>query len=162
MSAPPITLWLDGDACPRAVRDVVFRAAERIGLPAVFVANRPVRLLRSRWVRAVQVDLGPDVADHHILREAGSKDLVVTDDIPLAAALVANGVHVISQRGATLTEENVSDRLAVRDLLQSFRDAGGVTGGPTPYGDADRRKLADALDRWLVRSIGKPRLAAGR
>lgn len=146
-----MTIHLDGDACPRPVKEIVFRAAERLGIEAILVANRDLRVPRGRWVRAVRVARGFDVADHHILREAVAGDLVITADIPLAAALVPRGVHVISPRGEIFTEDNIGDRLATRDLLQGLRDQGAVTGGPPPFGEADRRNLASALDRILTR-----------
>ena len=148
-----MTLWIDGDACPRAVRDIVYRAAERVGVEAVLVANRDLRIPRSKWVRAVKVARGFDIADAHILRAAEPGDIVVTSDVPLAAALVARGVHAMSIRGETFTEDNVAERLAVRDLMQGLRDLGEVTGGPAPFGPADRRNLASALDRTLTRAL---------
>lgn len=148
-----MTIWIDGDACPRPVREIVFRAAERVEVEAVLVANRDVRVPRSRRIRAVRVPMGFDVADHHILREAAPRDIVVTADVPLAAALVVREVRVISPRGETFTEDNVGERLAVRDLLQGVRDAGGITGGPAPFGKADRQNLANALDRLLTAAL---------
>jgi uncharacterized protein YaiI (UPF0178 family) len=148
-----MTLWIDGDACPRAVREIVFRAAERVAVSAVMVANRAVRVPRSRWVRAVQVPLGFDVVDRYILREASTGDVVVTDDVPLAAALVARGVHPLSPRGEAFSADNVGERLAVRDLLQDLRDVGAVTGGPAAFRPADSRRLANALDRLLTRAL---------
>ncbi len=146
-----MTLWIDADACPRAVREIVIRAAERVGVPAILVANRDLAVPRSRFVRAVRVAKGFDVADHHILAEADPGDVVVTSDVPLAAALVARGVHAVSHRGEAFTEDNVADRLATRNLLEGLRDLGAVTGGPPPFGPADRRRLANALDRHLRR-----------
>ncbi len=146
-------IWIDGDACPRAVRTIVFRAAERVRVEAVLVANQDIQVPRSRWARAVRVGAGFDVADHHILRSSESGDVVITQDIPLAAELVAKGVHAISTRGEEFTEDNVADRLAVRDLLQGLRDAGQTTGGPPPFGEADKRSLASALDRLLTAAL---------
>jgi uncharacterized protein YaiI (UPF0178 family) len=146
-----MTIWIDGDACPRAAREIIFRAAERVEAPAVLVANRDQRVPRSPWIRTVRVPMGFDVADHHILREASPGDVVITDDIPLAAALVAGGVHALSPRGQGFTEDNVGERLATRDLMQGLRDLGAQTGGPAPYGRADRQNLANALDRLLTR-----------
>ncbi len=145
-----MTIWIDGDACPRAVREIVFRAARRVEVPAVLVANQDVRVPRSRWARAVRVAKGFDVADHHILRESAPGDVVITADVPLAAELVARGVHALSPRGEAFTEDNVGERLATRDLLQGLRDQGAVTGGPAPFGRADRQNLANALDRLLT------------
>lgn len=144
-------LWIDGDACPRAVSDIVFRAAERLQIETIVVANREARVPRSRFIRAVKVPKGFDVADRHIVDQVEAGDVVITQDIPLAADLVPKGVHVISTYGETFTEENVAERLATRDLLQGLRDQGAVLGGPAPFGEADKRKLANALDRILTR-----------
>lgn len=147
-----MTIWLDGDACPRPVKEIAFRAAARTRIEAILVANRDLRVPRTPWARAVRVARGFDVADHHILREAAAGDIVITADIPLAAALVPNGVKVLSPRGEVFDEDNIGDRLATRDLLQGLRDLGAVTGGPPPFGEADRRNLASALDRLLTRA----------
>ena len=149
-------LWIDGDACPRAVRDIVFRAAERLRIEAIVVANREARVPRSRYIRAIRVPKGFDVADRHIVEQVVAGDVVVTQDIPLAAELVPKGVHVISPHGETFTEENVGERLAMRDLLQGLRDQGAVLGGPAPFGEADKRNLASALDRILTRARLNP------
>ena len=149
-------LWIDGDACPRAVRDIVFRAAERLRIEAIVVANREARVPRSRYIRAIRVPKGFDVADRHIVEQVEAGDVVVTQDIPLAAELVPKGVHVISPHGETFTEENVGERLAMRDLLQGLRDQGAVLGGPAPFGEADKRNLASALDRILTRARLNP------
>lgn len=152
-----LTLWIDGDACPRPVRRIVFRAAERVQAPAVLVANSGVSVPRSNWIRTVRVKKGFDVADNHILKESSPGDVVVTSDLPLAAELVARGVHVLSPRGETFTEDNMADRLATRDLLQELRDVGAITGGgPPAFGDADRNAFANALDRLLGRLRAGP------
>ena len=144
-------LWIDGDACPRAVREIVFRAAERLKIEAIVVANREARVPRSRYIRAIKVPKGFDVADRHIVDQVAAGDVVITQDIPLAAELVPRGAHVISPHGETFTEENVGERLAMRDLMQGLRDQGELTGGPAPFGEADKRRLASALDRILTR-----------
>jgi uncharacterized protein YaiI (UPF0178 family) len=146
-----VTFWIDGDACPKPARRIVFRAAERLAVPARIVANRDVLVPRSPWIRAVKVARGLDGADQHILRESSPGDVAITDDVPLAAALVSRGVHVLSLRGEAFTLENVGERLATRDLLQSLREQGLETGGPAPYREADARQLANALDRLLAR-----------
>lgn len=149
-------LWIDGDACPRAVREIAFRAAERLHLETIVVANREAKVPRSRFIRAVKVPKGFDVADRHIVDQVEAGDVVITQDIPLAAVLVPKGAHVISPHGETFTEENVGERLAMRDLMQGLRDQGEITGGPAPFGDADKRRLASALDRILTRSRVNP------
>lgn len=148
-----LTVWVDGDACPRSAREIIFRATERFELPAVLVANHDVQVPHSPCIRSVRVAKGLDVADHRILADAAEGDLVVTQDIPLAAALVARGIHAISPRGEEFTEDNVGDRLATRNLLSDLRDVGEVTGGPAPFGPPDRQRLANAIDRLLTRLL---------
>lgn len=144
-------LWIDGDACPGPVKRVVFRASQRLGIQVVVVANQPMSLPRSTLVRFVHVRRGPDVADRRIVEDSEAGDVTITADIPLAADLVAKGVHAISPHGEEFTEENVGERLAVRDLMQQLRDDGMVGGGPASYSDADLRRFASALDRTLTR-----------
>lgn len=144
-------IWVDADACPGAVREIVCRAAERVGMRANFVANRHVRLPRSPHLRAIEVRRGFDVADARIVDELKAGDLVVTQDIPLAAEVIALGAEVIGLRGETLDEENIQERLATRNLMEQLRNEGLQTGGPSAYGAGDRQTFANALDRWLAR-----------
>ena len=147
-------LWIDADAAPREVKEIVFRAAERLKLATVLVANQRIQLpLGYAYVSAVRVDGGPDVADRYIAAEAEPGDVAVTADVPLAATLVAKGVLVIDPRGAELTPENVGERLAVRDFMEGLRGAGVETGGPKPYGPRERQAFAAALDRVLTRAV---------
>jgi hypothetical protein len=147
-------LWIDADAAPRDVKEIVFRTAKRLNLPTILVANQrlqpPVGIPN---VTAVWVDGGPDVADRHIADSAEAGDVAVTADIPLAAALVAKGVHVVDPRGEIFTAENVGERLSVRDFMDAARGAGMVTGGPRPYGAKDRQAFAAALDRVVTRAM---------
>lgn len=142
-------LWIDADACPRPVRDLICRAAERKQLAAVFVSNGALTVPRSPLLSTVRVKPGLDVADQHIAANAEKGDLAITADIPLAAELVRKGVRVIDPRGETLDEDNVSERLAVRDLMKELRDAGTVTGGPSSFGAREAQAFANALDRAL-------------
>jgi uncharacterized protein YaiI (UPF0178 family) len=149
-----VRLWIDADAAPREVKEIVFRAAERLKLATVLVANQRIQLpLGYAYVSAVRVDGGPDVADRYIAAEAEPGDVAVTADVPLAAILVARGVLVIDPRGAELTPENVGERLAVRDFMEGLRGAGVETGGPKPYGPRERQAFAAALDRVLTRAV---------
>jgi hypothetical protein len=143
------TVWIDADAAPRACKEILFRAAERRGLPLVLVANRPQVL--PVWARARQVVVGRelDAADAEIARSVQPGDLVITDDVPLAALVVAAGGQVLRPRGEVLDQHNVQQRLAARDQLEEMRHAGLAGGGPPPYGEADKRRFANALDRWL-------------
>lgn len=147
-------LWIDADAAPRDVKEIAFRTAKRLSLPTILVANQP--LLPPPGipsVTAVRVDGGPDVADQHIADSAERGDVAITADIPLAAALVAKGVHVVDPRGEIFTPENVGERLSVRDFMDAARGAGMVTGGPRPYGPKDRQAFAAALDRVITRAM---------
>jgi uncharacterized protein len=145
-------LWIDADAAPKDVKEIVFRAAKRLELDAVMVAN--LRLTPppgNTFVSAIRVEGGPDVADRYIADHAEPGDLAVTADIPLAAALVEKGVAVIDPRGEEYSPENVGERLAVRDFMDSLRGAGVETGGAKPYGARDKQAFAGALDRILSR-----------
>ncbi len=144
-------IWVDADACPNAIKEILFRAAERVGVETTLVANQPVRVPPSRYVRTVQVPAGFDVADHRIAAEAEDGDLVVTADIPLAAEVVAKGAVALNPRGELYTEENVRERLAMRNLMDELRGAGQVTGGPAPMSKGDRQAFANQLDRLLAR-----------
>jgi hypothetical protein len=146
-----VRIWIDADACPAAVRDIVIRAAERLRVPAVFVANKQLGLPRSGLISSVQVGRGLDVADAYIAAHASAGDLAVTQDIPLAAALVAKGVVTLDVRGEALTADNVAERLAMRDLLQGLRDGGVETGGPASFSPQDRQRFAATFDRELSR-----------
>lgn len=146
-----VRIWIDADACPGPVRDIVFRAARRVGVPVTLVANRPLPLPRSPLIAAVRVGPGLDEADHYLARAAGADDLVITADIPLAARLVARGVAALNPRGELYSTENIQERLALRDLKEELRSAGTATGGPSPYHNRDKQAFANALDRWLAR-----------
>ena len=147
-----IRIWIDADACPGPVRDIVFRAARRVGMPVTLVANRPLPLPRSPLLAAVRVGPGLDEADHYLVRETGTDDLVITADIPLAARLVARGVAALNPRGEVYSTENIQERLALRDLKEALRSAGAATGGPMPYHNRDKQAFANSLDRWLARN----------
>lgn len=144
-------IWVDADACPGPVRDILIRAAERLQIPAVFVANKRLNLPRSSWVSTVQVGAGLDVADGHIAAAAAAGDLAVTQDIPLAALLVPKGVTVLDPRGERFSEENVAERLSVRNFMQELREAGVTTQGPSGFSPQDRQRFAASLDRELTR-----------
>jgi uncharacterized protein YaiI (UPF0178 family) len=149
-----VKLWIDADAAPRDVKEIVFRAAQRLGVATVLVANQRVPLpLGNSSVTTVRVDGGPDVADRHIAASAEPGDVAVTADIPLAAALVEKRVTVIDPRGQEYTAENVGERLAIRDFMEGLRTLGEETGGPRPYGARDKQAFAAALDRVLTRAL---------
>ena len=145
-------IWIDADATPRDVKEIVFRAAKRLELAVVLVANKRLDTpLGIPLVTAVQVPGGADVADQYIVDHASSGDLVVTQDIPLAALLVPQGIVVLDPRGEEHTAETIGERLSIRDLMESFRGAGVITGGPAPFHPRDKQAFASALDRALTR-----------
>jgi uncharacterized protein YaiI (UPF0178 family) len=147
-----VKIWIDADATPRDVKEIVFRAAKRLDIATVLVANQRLDTpLGNPLISSVQVPGGPDVADQYIVDHAEAGDLVVTQDIPLAALLVPKRIVVLDPRGDEHTEETIGERLSIRDLMESFRGAGVVTGGPPPYDQRAKQAFASALDRALTR-----------
>ena len=145
-------LWIDADAAPQEVKELVFRASKRLQLPVVLVANTVIRPpLGNALVTAVVVEGRADAADKYIVDEAAAGDLVITQDIPLAAALVEKHVVAISPRGLEFTPDTVGQSLAVRNMSEAMRSAGGTTGGPAPYSAKDRHAFATTLDQVLTR-----------
>jgi uncharacterized protein YaiI (UPF0178 family) len=143
-------IWVDADACPGPIKEILFRAAERLSLPVTLVANQPLRTPPSRHVRAVQVPHGFDVADNYIVQGLQPGDLVITADIPLAAEALEKGAEALNPRGERYTPDNIRERLVMRDFLETMRSTGQVTGGPPPLGHSDRQAFANALDRLLT------------
>lgn len=147
-------LWIDADAAPRDVKEIVFRAAKRLGLEVVLVANQPLPAPPGNpFVTIVRVGRGLDVVDHHIADHAQAGDVAVTADIPLAARLIEKRVTVIDPRGDEYSAENIGERLALRDFMDGLRGAGVETEGPRPYGARDRQAFATTLDRMLTRVL---------
>ena len=144
-------LWIDADACPRVIKEIVFRASERLNLPVLLVANKSMAKHHSRLVESIVVADGFDAADDYIAEQAGPEDLVVTADIPLAARIVAKGGVALDPRGELYTEENVGERLAMRDLMMELRSGGLVQGGPGQFSLTDRQRFASSLDCLLTR-----------
>jgi uncharacterized protein YaiI (UPF0178 family) len=143
-------IWVDADACPNVIKDILFRAAERVRIPLTLVANHFLRTPPSRLVRAIQVPAGFDVADHYIADQCQRGDLVITADIPLAAAVVDKGAHALNPRGEFYTEENIRERLNMRDFMEELRSTGQISGGPPAISQTDRRQFANELDRLLA------------
>ena len=143
-------IWVDADACPQAIKEILFRAAERTQVLTTLVANTLLRTPPSAFVRSVRVARGFDVADHRIVQEMQPGDLVITADIPLAAEVITRGGHALGPRGELYSEDNVHDRLALRNLMQELRSNGTIVGGPAPLGASDRQRFANRLDRWLA------------
>jgi uncharacterized protein len=145
-------IWVDADACPRVIRDIVIRAAEKRAIETAFVANQGLTLPPSPWVRAVRVPGGFDEADRHIAEAVQPGDLVITADIPLASAVIAKGGLALNPRGTLYDESNIGERLAVRDMLEELRDQRRVRGGPPPLAQKDRAAFATQFDRLLARA----------
>jgi hypothetical protein len=146
-------LWVDADAAPRDVKDICLRAAERLRIETILVANQRLPVPPGyTHVSAVRVDGGPDAADRHIIENATAGDIAVTADIPLAAALVPLGVAVIDPRGEEYTAESIGERLSVRNFMDDLRGAGVETGGHRAYGPREKQAFANALDRALTRA----------
>jgi uncharacterized protein YaiI (UPF0178 family) len=149
MSGPCI--WVDADACPRVIRDMLVRAAERTGVTVTLVANQPLSIPRLPSLRTLQVAAGFDVADNEIVRRVGAGDLVVTADIPLAAEVIARGGEALNPRGERYSPDTIRGILSMRDFMDTMRASGHVGGGPPPLSQADRNAFASHLDRWLAR-----------
>jgi len=143
-------VWVDADACPAEIKEVLFRAAKRTQIKVTLVANQPLRTPRSEFVDSLLVPAGLNVADQRIVELTQAGDLVVTADIPLAAQVVEKGAQALNPRGALYTDENVGQRLAARDLMDDLRGEGLVTGGPANFNAKDRQAFANQLDRWLT------------
>jgi hypothetical protein len=149
-------IWIDADAAPRDVKEIVFRAARRLQVETIMVANQRLSTpLNNPHVTAVVVQGGPDVADQHIAEHASVGDLAITADIPLAATLVEKGIMVLDPRGERYDEDNVRERLSIRDFMESLRGSGVETGGARPYGAKDKQAFAGALDRILTAALRK-------
>ncbi len=145
-----MNIWVDADACPVVIKDILFRAAERTGLLLTLVANHPLRIPRSAGIKFVQVAAGCDVADNEIVRRLSVGDLVITADIPLAAEVVEKGGHALNPRGELYSAENIRERLNVRDFMDTLRSNGIDTGGPPALSKRDRQTFANNLDRLLT------------
>lgn len=143
-------IWVDADACPNVIKEILFRAADRVGVPLILVANQTIQVPGSRFIRSIQVSAGFDVADNHILQQAEKGDLVITADIPLAAELIEKGCFALNPRGELYTENNIRQRLNIRDFMDTMRGSGVDTGGPPPLSLADRQAFANQLDRLLA------------
>lgn len=148
--ASSLTLWVDADACPAVIKDILYRAAERVRTMLILVSNQPLRVPASPWIRVVQVPRGFDVADDHIAARVRPGDLVVTADIPLAAAVVERGAAALNPRGELYTTANVRELLDLRNFGETLRASGIETAGPRPFSHADRQSFANRLDRFLA------------
>jgi uncharacterized protein YaiI (UPF0178 family) len=146
-------IWVDADACPRVVKEIIFRASERLHIPVCLVANKGLTKHDTPLVKSVVVEDGFDAADDYIVLHTAPEDLIITADVPLAARIVANGGVALDPRGELYTEENMGEKLSMRDLMMELRSGGLVQGGPAQFSLTDRQRFASALDRTLSRMI---------
>jgi uncharacterized protein YaiI (UPF0178 family) len=146
-------IWVDADACPNVIKDILYRAAERAKVRLVLVANQAIAAPPSAYITSLRVRRGFDAADNEIIKRLEPGDLVVTADIPLAAEVIAKGGHALNPRGELYTEANIRARLNLRDFMETLRASGINTGGPAALSQGDRQAFANELDRFLARSI---------
>ncbi len=142
-------IWVDADACPVVVKEILFKAAERKKIEVVLVANRLIKVPTSKYIQSIRVAAGFDVADNEIVKRMAQGDLVVTADIPLAAEVVEKSGVALNPRGELYTKEDIKSRLNMRDFMETLRDSGIETGGPAPLSQKDRQKFANNLDKIL-------------
>ncbi|MFZ4834832.1 YaiI/YqxD family protein [Rouxiella sp. Mn2063] len=145
-------IWVDADACPNVIKEVLFRAAERTGIMVTLVANQTIRTPPSKFVRTLRVESGFDVADNEIVKRVETGDLVITADIPLAAEVIEKGGMALNPRGERYTTETIRERLNMRDFMDTMRASGIQTGGPATMNQRDRQQFANELDKWLVQA----------
>lgn len=145
-------IWVDADACPVVIKDILFRAAKRTGTLLTLVANQPLRVPASKFIKTIQVPSGFDVADNEIVNRLEAGDLVVTADIPLAAEVIGKGGHALDPRGELYSQENIGARLSMRDFMDTLRASGVNTGGPPTISQGDRQAFGNNLDRFLASS----------
>ena len=144
-------IWVDADACPIAIKEVLYRAANRAKITVTLIANQMLRVPPSPWIRALQVPAGFDVADQRIVQEAAPGDLVITSDIPLASQVIAKGALVLDSRGELMDHHNIEARLTMRNFMEGLRNSGVETGGPSSLSKSDVQAFANQLDRLLAK-----------
>ena len=147
-------IWVDADACPVVIKDILFRAAERTGIELTLVANQPIRIPPLRHITMLQVKAGFDVADNEIVKRLNTGDLVITGDIPLAAEVIEKGGHALNPRGELYTTDSIKSRLNMRDFMDTLRASGVQTGGQPPLSQSDRQSFANNLDKFITRHAG--------
>ena len=143
-------IWVDADACPVAIKEILFRAAERTNTLVILIANQYLQTPRSKFIACIQVPRGFDVADNEIVRRSEEGDLVVTNDIPLADEVISKGCLALSPRGELFTKENIKSRLNIRDFMETLRSSGIQTGGPSALTSREKQAFGNQLDKWLV------------
>ena len=145
-----MTIWVDADACPNVIKDILYRASERMQMPLVLVANQSLRVPPSRFISTLRVPAGFDVADNEIVRQCSAGDLVITADIPLAAEVLEKGGAALNPRGERYSHATIRERLTLRDFMDTMRSSGIQTGGPAALSQRDRQQFAAELDKWLL------------
>ena len=145
-------IWVDADACPNVIKEILFRAANRVQIPVTLVANQYIKVPPSPYIKSVQVPAGFDVADNYIAQQAEPGDIVITADIPLAADIVAKGAYGINPRGTLYTEQNIKQTLAMRNFMEEMRSTGQASGGPPPLDSKDKQAFANTLDKLLAKA----------
>jgi uncharacterized protein YaiI (UPF0178 family) len=148
-----VQIWVDADACPSAIKDILFRAAERLHVQVTLVANSALQIPPSPYLRRVQVPAGLDVADKRIVELLAPGDLVITADIPLAAAVIEKAGHALNPRGELYTKDNIRERLSMRNFMDELRGSGVTTGGPSALNQRDRQAFANSLDSFLAKHL---------
>jgi len=156
-----VQIWVDADACPAVVKEILYRAAPRVQVETVLVANKLLKVPASPWLRSVRVPHGFDAADRYITEAVRAGDLVITADIPLAAQVIRKGGLALNPRGELYTQHNVGEHLARRDLMDELRGLGAVSGGPPPFSESDKRAFANQLDSVLTKARRAPTLKPG-
>lgn len=144
-------IWVDADACPNVIKEILFRAAERLRVSLILVANQPLRVPPSLYIKSIQVPAGFDVADNKITQQVQCGDLVITADIPLAADVIERGGHALNPRGEFYTRDNIQERLVMRNFMDQLRSSGVNTGGPSSLTQSDRQAFANQLDRFFTK-----------
>lgn len=147
------TIWIDADACPKAIKDIIYRASSRLQIPVILVANSYMNIPQHPLVSIIQVAQGDDVADKYIVENCKITDVIVTQDIPLAALIIKKGAYAINSRGELYTEDNIHERLATRDLMKELRDSGMTTGGPPPFNAKNVEHFANSLNKILTKLL---------
>jgi len=146
-----VILYIDGDAFPNLLKPIVFRSIERLGIPTKVIANKKINIGNSKYIEYIVVAQGADEADHHIVELCKENDLVITADIPLADRIISKNAHAIDHRGELYSTENIKQYLAMRNLMESIRESGEITGGPKPFGQKDAHAFANQFNAFLAK-----------
>lgn len=147
------TIWIDADACPKAIKDLIYRTSNRLQLPVILVANSSMNIPQHPLIKIIVVNQGDDVADKYIVDHCTIHDVIITQDIPLAALIINKGASAINSRGELYTEDNIYERLATRDLMKELRDSGMVTGGPAVFNAKNVEHFANSLNKVLTKLL---------